>query len=313
MQGLTEQDWDTLLRRIADTKCTPVVGRGACSPTPPEGCDPAQWNFQYPLSPEMCREWARQVDYPFANAGELDRVAQFVAIQRDQSVPKEYIQKLFAAAKAPDFNCANEPHRILAALPIPVYLTTNFDDFLSQALRKKAEKDKDPQVRLCRWNKYIPDDVEIYLAETEKPTVANPLIYHFLGRSDYPESLVLTEDDQYEFLINLARDEQELINHWVQRALSSTTILFLGFTLQDRDFLLLFRLLGHFLRESQRIHVAVQLAPDQATSGDPEKAVAYLNSYFDNFRIRVYWGDCKKFTAELWSRWQARSTIPAGL
>jgi len=26
----------------------------------------------------------------------------------------------------------------------------------------------------------------------------------------------------------------------------------------------------------------------------------------NNFRIRVYWGDCKKFTAELWSRWKAR-------
>jgi hypothetical protein len=306
MQGLTEQDWDTLLRRIADTKCTPVVGRGACSPTPPAGSDPAQWTFRYPLSEEVCRSWAKKVDYPFADAAAIDRVAQFVAIQRDQSAPKEYVQKLFAAAKPPDFSVANEPHRVLAALPIPVYLTTNFDDFLTQALKQRPEKDKDPHVRLCRWNKYIPDDLEIYAGEMEKPTVANPLVYHFLGRSDYSESLVLTEDDQYEFLINLARDEPELINHWVQRALSSTTILFLGYTLQDHDFLLLFRLLGHFLRESQRIHVAVQLAPDQVTSVDPEKAVAYLNSYFDNFRIRVYWGDCKQFAAELWSRWQAR-------
>jgi hypothetical protein len=312
MQGLTEQDWDILLRRIADSKCTPVVGRGACSPEPPVGCDPARWNFQYPLGPDMCRAWALQVGYPFADSCALDRVAQFVAIQRDPSAPKEHLQKIFSGAEPPDFTLANEPHRVLAALPVPVYLTTNFDDFLTRALRQRPERDKDPKVQLCRWHKNLPDDLGIYLGETEKPTVANPLVYHFLGRSDHPDSLVLTEDDQYEFLINLARDEQTLINHWVQRALSSTTILFLGYTLQDRDFLVLFRLLSHFLRESQRIHVAVQLAPDAATSGDPEKAVDYLNSYFDNFRIRVFWGDCKKFTAELWSRWQARSASPPG-
>jgi len=305
MQGLTDQDWDTLIRRLVDGKCTPVVGRGACSAAPPVGCDPAAWKFQYPLTPELSRAWAQQVGYPFHDSDELDRVAQFVAVQRDQSAPKEHIQKLFAATTAPDFSVANEPHRILAALPVPVYLTTNFDDFLTRALQQRPEKDKEPRVRLCRWNKYIPDDVEVFGGDTEKPTVANPLVYHFLGRSDYPEALVLTEDDQYEFLINLARDEQTLINHWVQRALSSTTILFLGYTLRDRDFLLLFRLLGHFLRESQRIHVAVQIAPE-AVSGDPEKVLDYLNSYFDNFRIHVYWGDCKQFAAELWSRWETR-------
>lgn len=308
MQGLTDDDWDTLLKRIRDAKCTPVIGRGACSARPPEGCDPAQWKFEYPINPEMCQSWAKEVGYPFSNP-ELDRVAQFAGIRRDPSVPKERIQKLFAAAKPPDFTVLHEPHRILAALPIPVYLTTNFDNFLFQALTQKPERDKDPKVRLCRWNKNIDEDKAL-LAE---PTVANPLVYHFLGRSDCLESLVLTEDDYYEFLINLARDEQTLIDHWVQRTLSKTTILFLGYTLQDRDFLVIFRLLSHLLREKNRMHVAVQLAPDQATSGDSEKALEYLHSYFDKyFNIRVYWGDCKKFTAELWSRWQALPPTSTG-
>lgn len=304
MQGLADEDWDTLLRRIADGKCTPVVGRGACSSAPPEGCDPAQWQFQYPLGEEMCREWARKVGYPFADSTELDRVAQFAAIKGDQAGAKEYIGKLFTGAKPPNFTSENEPHRILAALPIPIYLTTNFDGFLMQALQQRPEKDKDARLGLCLWSEQLVQILDTFNVKGDQPTVANPLVYHFLGRSDYPDSLVLTEDDHYEFLINFARDEK-VINHWVQRALSTTTILFLGYTLRDPDFLLLFRLIGHFLSDRKRIHVAVQLAPETVV-GDAEKALAYLNSYYDNFRIRVYWGDCKKFTAELWSRWKAR-------
>ena len=143
MQGLTEQDWDTLLLRISELKCTPIVGRGACSATPPVGCDPAAWRFQYPLGTAMSRAWAQQVGYPFNDSGELHKVAQFVAVQRDQSAPKEYVQKLFSTAAPPDFTVANEPHCVLAALPIPVYLTSNFDDFLTRALRARPERDKD--------------------------------------------------------------------------------------------------------------------------------------------------------------------------
>ena len=41
---------------------------------------------------------------------------------------------------------------------------------------------------------------------------------------------------------------------------------------------------------------------------DPEKAAKaqdYLNRYFEKLEIRVFWGTCEQFVAELRKRWEA--------
>ena len=101
-----------------------------------------------------------------------------MAIDDDRFRPKEFIEQLFKDATPPDFGVENEPHRILAALPIPIYLTTNFDDFLSQALRRRG--DRDAVLRLCPWNKHLLREGDLYEPESPKPSVANPLV-SFLG------------------------------------------------------------------------------------------------------------------------------------
>jgi len=40
---------------------------------------------------------------------------------------------------------ADEPHLLLAQMPFPVYITTNYDDFMYQALKTPAVR-KDPEV-----------------------------------------------------------------------------------------------------------------------------------------------------------------------
>jgi len=303
MSGLSDEVWDRLLDRIAKGKVTPIIGREVCSADAPAGADPAKWNFKYPLDPGLSRRWAQDVGYPFADVENLERVAQFVAIQRDQAAAKEFIEKLLAKAPPPDFSCENEPHRILAELPFPIYLTSNYDNFLTQALTRKPEKN--PRPLLCRWNEHLPDDDPIYDTKGDKPTVANPIVFHYFGRSDYPESLVLTEDDQYDFLTSLSRDGEELTNLRVKAAIGSTSLLFIGYTLRDREFLLLFRTLAAFiLQRDLRTHVAVQMAPSTVPTINPEKALSYLNSYFKTFNTEIYWGDSKQFVAELWSRWK---------
>ena len=310
MNELTDEAWDRLVRRIADGKCTPIVGRGVCSATPPEGCDPAAWTFKYPLDAELSRRWAQQVHYPFADFENLERVAQFVAVQRDGSAPKEFIQDLFSKAKPPDFSCENEPHRVLADLPFPIYATSNYDDFLMQAIKRKPEKN--PRPLLCRWNEELPEDDPLFDRKGDKPTVANPIVFHYFGRADNTESLMLTEDDQFRFLTNLAPDGEELTNCHVKGAIGSNSLLFIGYTLRDRDFLILFRTLASFIRQSTRKHVAVQLAPDAVPGIDQAQALDYLNSYFKGFNIQIYWGDSKKFAAELRARWLAFQQSPEG-
>jgi hypothetical protein len=44
------------------------------------------------------------------------------------------------------------PLTVLAELPLPVYMTTNYDSFMFEAL---CFKGKDPRLELCRWNEYV--------------------------------------------------------------------------------------------------------------------------------------------------------------
>ena len=65
--------------------------------------------------------------------GDLVRVSQYIAVQYDPTYPKELILKLFEKAQPPDFRTADEPHGVLADLPLSVYMTTNYDDFMVRA------------------------------------------------------------------------------------------------------------------------------------------------------------------------------------
>jgi hypothetical protein len=235
----------------------------------------------------------------------LERVAQYLAIDSDGfSNPmfvKTEFSKRFETLACPDFNTiANEPHRVLARLPFSVYLTSNFDNWMESAL--KCVPGKSPCVAICPWNKHIKN---VPLVEPDFDyTEWAPLVYHFHGRTPYAESAVLTEDDFFQFLLNMARDDK-LLAHRVDRAIGGGSLLFLGYSLSDWHFLVLFRLLADNLRESQRTHIAVQLAP--LNGGESEKqrrAVKYLSSYFRNLNVKVYWGSCQEFCHELRERWR---------
>ena len=56
---------------------------------------------------------------------------------------------MFRDVREPDFNDPAEPHRVLANLNLPVYVTTNYDDFMVKAL---ARHHRQPNRVLCQWN-----------------------------------------------------------------------------------------------------------------------------------------------------------------
>ena len=115
---LEERDWDILLRRIRDGKCTPFLGAGVNAGVLPLGSD-------------IARQWAAQYKYPLEDGTDLARVAQFLAVSsRDKMFPKEEIVKSFEGVAPPDFSAHDDPQGALADLPLPVYMSTNYDDFM---------------------------------------------------------------------------------------------------------------------------------------------------------------------------------------
>ncbi len=145
MLNMTDHDWNILLDKIKKGKCTPFLGAGASFGT-------------IPLGSEIASKWAKEYDYPLDDSLDLARVAQFVAVTEDDSMtPKDRIQDLFQSLPLPDFNSLDEPHRVLADLPFPIYITTNYDTAMISALRFRG---KDPKLELCRWNTYLEENEE---------------------------------------------------------------------------------------------------------------------------------------------------------
>ena len=93
----------------------------------------------------------------------------------------------------------NEVHRVLASLNLPLYLTTNFDSFMTEAL---AARGRQPTRELCRWNERLDGLPSIFEEQPDYvPTPEEPLVYHFFGTDGKPDSLVLTEDNYLDLLV----------------------------------------------------------------------------------------------------------------
>jgi hypothetical protein len=290
-------NWDILLDRIKQKNCTPFLGAGACAEVLPVGSVVAQ-------------TWAEKYGYPLDDSHDLIKVAQYIAVTQDPMWPKEAIIKEFEnrvqTCGSPDFSNPLQPHALLADLALPVYLTTNYDDFMEQALRSRK---RDAQQALCRWNNYLNKDnaASAFDDPDYKPNPDKPVVFHLHGHSGVPESLVLTEDDYLDFVVSISQTPSPLPGR-ISRALTGTSLLFLGYAITDWDFRVLFRsLVGYLAKSLQRAHVSVQLEPGIA-GADPEKAARaqdYLSRYFEELKIDVFWGTCQQFVAELRKRWEA--------
>ena len=290
---LEDRDWDLLMRRIRAGKCTPFLGAGADYGV-------------LPLGSQIAQEWAKQFGYPLEDAENLARVATYLAVEHDAMYPKEMLlEKWFRNAKPPDYTRLEEPHATLASLPLPMYMTTNYDPFMTKALIAAKKK---PHRELCKWNTFVKNTPSIFEQNAAfVPTPEEPVVYHLHGHDEFAESLVLTEDDYLDFLVRISKDN-ELLPYQVRNSLSSTSLLFVGYSLADWSFRVLFRGVINSVEQSlRRISLTVQLPPvgeDGLTLHESE-VQSYLAKYFDQIDIRVYWGTAQEFMTELRTRWEA--------
>lgn len=293
-ERLKGKDWDQLLKQIDKGRCTPFIGPEACSGL-------------YPLKGDRAERWAAEEDYPLNDRRELARVAQFLAVKDYEAKPIERLIEEFGNPeyyKEPNYLDRTELHAVLADLPLPVYITTNYDDFMFKAFSRRTLP-RDAKREYCRWRKGMDNDDSAFAGEF-KPTVANPVVFHLFGHVDEERSLVLTEHDYLKFLATVSRN-CDLIPPVIQGAITGGSLLFLGYRLDEWDFRILFHTLQPFLENSlTKAHVSVQIVPtENATAEQIEKVTKYLNLYFQKLDTRVYWGSCHEFVEELRERWEA--------
>jgi len=308
--------WDSLSNAVQKGRCTAIVGPGVVEAL---------------IGPRrnIALRWAEKHGYPFSPSDqeELPRIAQYVSVQQDvdylrdvyrQAVRDELVRR-YPAVIPPELAQADDwddgqiervllgvagarwgetsagPLRMLAQLHLPIYITANQSDLLTRALEQEGA---DPQVRLCPWNRQIPP--EEYRFE-ETPTSDRPLVYHLFGHLKLPESLVITEDDYFDYLIGV-KDNWDLLPKALRGALYSTSLLFLGFRMDDWTFRTFFRILVNepsFFQLSLRSHVAVQIEPDDGHIQNVQRARKYIQEYFGRKWFSLYMGNTEEFLKEL--------------
>jgi hypothetical protein len=295
VQRLTENDWDTLLDNIKSGDCIPFIGPGVQAD-----------GFEHRM--QIAAELAERFGYPMEDSTDLARVGRFVSVNRSSTYAKRKLMEAYARLPKVTLEDPDDPHVVLASLPVPVYVTTNYDNLMWQALRAAG---KDAHQELCKWKSEITDDSSFLARNNTKPTSAQPVVCHLYGypqvddRTTNLDSLVFTEDDYYEFLINVSADD-DTIPLFVRKAMSKNSILLLGYQIEDVDFRILFHyLLAKPLKVSPgRTHVAVQVVGK--TPQEQRKSVQdFLDRYIKSklLNICIYWGTSQEFAADLKKRW----------
>jgi hypothetical protein len=187
-----------------------------------------------------------------------------------------------------------DPLLILAALNLPIYLTTGYHQMMETALHQAGKR---PCPGTCRWNKQLEKDIPDVFAGGYEPSAEKPLVYHLHGLDRYPESLVLTEDDHLEFLVAISQElgrPVDRIPARVREALTRSSLLLLGYDLQSWEFRTLFwgLLKPREIRQQGVSVLHLQLEPS-------EKEQQYLQTYMSKADLEVFSGSIHEYTSEL--------------
>jgi hypothetical protein len=287
---LDEPAWDTLVDGVIAGACTPFLGAGVACPHLPTGG-------------ELAETLAKKFEYPLDDPTNLPRVAQYIATPpRDPPFAKRRVQEQIEERRDHFITTQGKPfpenYQMLANLKLPIYLTTNYDDFLSRAL---AAAGRSPQVQVCRWHTQLLDLLGDY--PVVEPTPEEPFVFHLHGELSIPSSLLVTEDDYIDFTVSLGQPgDGSVIPHRIIRALATTALLFVGYSLEDWNF----RVLMRQLMKQQKVQrtqaprsYSIQLSDTNIPREKRDQAERFLADYLGAETIGIHWGEAGPFLEQL--------------
>ena len=309
--GSGEEDdvrWEAICNSIDDGEFIPILG-------------PELGEDLFGGTQELALALANKGAFPLAarDRSDLAKVAQFISTKQTRKTAVKQVSRQFKEqllqklGNSPNGNSELESdelidqvlkanpdgsYQVLASLNASVYLNASPEPILSRAL---VAAGKEPDVIFSLWR----DTKEGVKPKpkNEKPGVKAPWVYHVFGLLDNPESLVLTEDDFFDYLI--ATSKLDLFWENVTGRLMESSMLFLGFRLDDWRFRVLFRMI--MANEGRNLlndyaHVGVQINPDDTDLADVDAARKYLESYLKkegSSTFSIYWGSSADFLKEL--------------
>jgi len=317
-EGKVTRTWQqTIIDRVRAGKVVPLISNIISNDMVLAGND------------QLVDAYAAYIKYPLAKTSQLAQLAQFFSVTDEtatdpRAVKEDYVNfiknRLYDIAEAEgtsedtlaeleeEFDDVNfsefserlgyphfereplEPLLILAELPLPIYLTTSYHNFIEVALKRAG---KEPRTDICRWHKGLEGIPSVFESDYQ-PTREEPLVYHLHGLDTHPGSLVLTEDDHMEFLVAVSQNVgrgTDPIPLRIRQAMADSSLVMLGYNIYCWDFKVLFWGLIK-PRPLHQTSVSIQLIPDEVERN-------YFKKYLDEYEFRIYWGDIYGYTREL--------------
>ncbi len=184
------------------------------------------------------------------------------------------------------------PLRLLADLPLPIFVTTSYHNFLERALTNHGKK---PRVEIYNWNERLKYPSVFEQDRKYTPDKDQPLVYHLYGIDSDADSLVLTEDDHLDFMANVAK----LLPDRLKSVLMTSSLVVLGYRLHDLDFKVLIRgiIKGHDELAKERVAIQLEESEDDRN---------YLQQYLQKqVGFEVEWAeDPGDFIKDLFREWR---------
>ncbi len=246
-------------------------------------------------------DWVKNFLYAEAEKRKLDQDTLKAAEDQWES---QDVTEFARGLRFLDFEHGAAPAlRVLADIRASTFITTSPYRFLEEAL---VFAGKQPQTELCRWKRELEDEPSIIYptsaasrsAGAYEPSKDAPLVFHLHGVDTRADSLVLTEDDHLDYLVNVCQDQGNnsvaRIPALVTMALRKTLLL-LGYSLSGWPFRSLYASLlkRYQTTDNERGECVIQL-PDK-----PE-VKRYLEDYVKHdVHFRVEWGSLDDYASHI--------------
>jgi hypothetical protein len=230
-----EPPYKFILDRLRKGKVIPFLGAGASlvGRAGNAGWSTPELNF-LPSARELSTYLVDKIGYPSSDL-ELTRVAQYFDVVGGSAGLGDELHYIFAK----DYGCGSL-HDFLTRFPCPLIVTTNYDDLMEAAFRKRGLPFhrviyRTGNTTFFVWEHDANAPKEVHPNEMGLKLGPTPVIYKMHGAADISDknrdSYVITEDNYVEFLARIA--QESAIPAVIAECFRESHFLFLGYGLRD--------------------------------------------------------------------------------
>lgn len=278
-----------LLESIKKGECILFLGAMAHARTP------ADCSYLYENAPpsgrELSEHLAKLCDYPYDDRHDLQRVSLYFEYS---DTPQRHNRESLVRAirtKILEKNPLPSPAlHMLAALPFPIVITTNYDNLFDIALARAntlGNRPKQVQPKVYKPGLYDPAD---RVAEFNEE---RPVLLKLHGAFDHGETIVVTENDYLKFIQKMGDPRTHPIHSFVRVQMMKWPVLFIGYSLRDYNFRLLVATLRATVTDADwRLYFSVDPMPDGVIAlvsmKDKDFTISFIQRDLWNFVPALY-------------------------